>query len=171
MTAKTTYTANFVRSSIVPHTIARLTVQKTTSNRNFADSGTAEKESESNSELCRKKPSVPNTSLPLPNARPNPTAQNATVPIERLTRIFATTAPTFLPREKPTSSMAKPACMRNTMHAATMTQTVSIATFMSVSCCSCSGDIPASFASGPRKKPPRNPGTASLPPSGLRRPL
>src|SRR4029079_1141948 len=129
--ANTTYTGNRVRSSIVPHTIARLTVQNTTSNRNFAETATAENDSDAKSEPCRKKPSRPSTSLPLPNARPKPTAQNAIVPIERLTRIFATTAPTFLPREKPTSSIAKPACIRNTMHAATITQTVSIAIWLS----------------------------------------
>jgi hypothetical protein len=44
----------------------------------------------------------------VPNANANPTAQKATKAIERLTKILATTAPTFLPREKPTSSMAKP---------------------------------------------------------------
>ena len=90
-------------------------MQKTTSNRNFAEIGTPEKDSDAKSELERKKPSRPSTSLPLPKAKPKPTAQKASVPIERLTRIFATTAPTFLPREKPTSSIANPACMRNTM--------------------------------------------------------
>src|SRR3954452_12861911 len=98
-------TANFVRSSIVPHTIARLTVQNTTSNRNFADSGTPENDSDAKSERRRNKQFRPRTSLQLPNASPKPTAQNAIVPIDRLTRIFATTAPTFLPREKPTSRM------------------------------------------------------------------
>jgi len=41
---------------------------------------------------------------------------------------FATTVPTFFMRLKPTSSIAKPACMNITKHAATMTQTVSAAT-------------------------------------------
>ena len=111
-------------------------MQKTTSNRNFAESGTSENDSELNVELCRKNPSVPSTLLPLPNASAKPTAQKASVPIERLTRIFATTAPTFLPREKPTSSIAKPACIRNTMQPATITHTVSMASLSS------SGDIP-----------------------------
>ena len=42
--------------------------------------------------------------------------------MEKLTRILPTTAPTFLPREKPISRKAKPACMNITRHAATMTQ-------------------------------------------------
>src|SRR5256885_2984863 len=41
---------------------------------------------------------------------------------------FATTVPTFFMRLKPTSSIAKPACMNMTKHAATITQTVSAAT-------------------------------------------
>ena len=107
-------------------------MQNTTSNRNLAEIGTLEKDSDAKSEPERKKPSRPSTSLPLPKAKPKPTAQKASVPIERLTRIFATTAPTFLPREKPTSSIANPACMRNTMQAATITHTVSIASCKSV---------------------------------------
>src|SRR6266550_6283423 len=41
---------------------------------------------------------------------------------------FATTVPTFFIRLKPTSSIAKPACMNMTKQAATMTHTVSAAT-------------------------------------------
>src|SRR4051812_45373770 len=43
--------------------------------------------------------------------------------IEKLTRIFATTVPAFLPREKPISRKAKPACMNMTRMPATSTQT------------------------------------------------
>src|SRR3954454_9140615 len=43
--------------------------------------------------------------------------------IEKLTRIFATTVPAFLPREKPISRKAKPACMNITRMPATSTQT------------------------------------------------
>ena len=46
----------------------------------------------------------------------------------RLVTTLATTVPTFFMRLKPTSSIAKPACMNITRHAATMTQTVSAAT-------------------------------------------
>jgi hypothetical protein len=65
--------------------------------------------------------------LPAPKAIANPTAQNNSAAIARLTSILATTLPTFFIREKPTSSIANPACMNNTRTAATMTHTVSIA--------------------------------------------
>src|SRR3954451_8273914 len=42
--------------------------------------------------------------------------------IEKFVRIFATTVPAFLPREKPISRKAKPACMNMTRQAATITQ-------------------------------------------------
>ena len=41
--------------------------------------------------------------------------------IEKFVRIFATTVPAFLPREKPISRNAKPACMNMTSSAATIT--------------------------------------------------
>ncbi len=47
-------------------------MQKTTSNRNFAESGTSENDSELKVELCRKNPSVPSTLLPLPKASAKP---------------------------------------------------------------------------------------------------
>ena len=48
--------------------------------------------------------------------------------IEKLTRIFAITVPAFLPREKPISRKAKPACMNITRMPATSTQTELIPT-------------------------------------------
>ena len=48
--------------------------------------------------------------------------------IEKLTRIFATIVPAFLPREKPISRKAKPACMNITSRPATTTQSVLMAT-------------------------------------------
>ena len=45
----------------------------------------------------------------------------------RLVTTLATTVPTFFMRLKPTSSIAKPACMNITRQAATITQTVSAA--------------------------------------------
>ena len=48
--------------------------------------------------------------------------------IDRLTRIFAIPVPTFLPREKPISSSAKPACMNSTRTAATITHIVLMGT-------------------------------------------
>src|SRR5215208_5503357 len=44
--------------------------------------------------------------------------------IEKLVRIFATTVPAFLPREKPISRKAKPACMNITRQPAMSTHIV-----------------------------------------------
>src|ERR687897_2775648 len=132
-TAKTTYTANLVRSSMVPHTIARETAQKATWKRNLAESGTCVHESPAYTSLtcpagtARNQPSVPKNALPVPKASANPKAQNNRAAIARLTRIFATTLPTFFIRENPTSSIANPACINKTRQAVTITHTVSIA--------------------------------------------
>ena len=56
-----------------------------------------------------------------------PTAQHTIAAIEKFARIFATTVPAFLPREKPISRNAKPACMNITSRAATSTQIALIA--------------------------------------------
>ena len=48
--------------------------------------------------------------------------------IERFVRIFATPVPAFFEREKPISSMAKPACMNSTSTAAKNTSIVLSAT-------------------------------------------
>ncbi len=61
----------------------------------------------------------------------NPTAHHAIAAIEKLVRIFATTVPAFLAREKPISRNAKPACMNMTKHAATITQSELIPTVCS----------------------------------------
>ena len=65
--------------------------------------------------------------LPVPKVMAKPTAQNSRAAMARLTRIFATTLPTFFIREKPTSSIANPACMNSTSTAAMITHIVSIA--------------------------------------------
>ena len=67
-------------------------------------------------------------SLPLPKAKAKPTAQKQIAAIEKLTRIFAITVPAFLPREKPISRKAKPACMNITRMPATSTHTELIPT-------------------------------------------
>src|SRR5829696_5763870 len=132
-TAKTTYTANLVRSSMVPHTMANETAQKATWNRNLAESGTCVHESPAYTSLtcpdgtARNQPSVPTSALPVPKASANPKAQKRSAAIARLTRIFATTLPTFFIRENPTSSIANPACINSTRHAVTITHIVSIA--------------------------------------------
>ena len=56
-----------------------------------------------------------------PNANAKPTAQYRIAAIEKFVRILATTVPAFLPREKPISRNAKPACMNMTRQAATTT--------------------------------------------------
>ena len=57
-----------------------------------------------------------------PKAKAKPTAQYRIAAIEKFVRILATTVPAFLPREKPISRKAKPACMNITKQPATITQ-------------------------------------------------
>ena len=49
--------------------------------------------------------------------------KNATVPIEKSIRFFMMMLMVFLARVKPVSTMAKPACMKNTNAAATRVHT------------------------------------------------
>src|SRR5450759_1501697 len=126
---------NFVRSSMVPQTIASDTAQKTNSKNHFAAAGTvlpalAGRLSCEPGLKVGKKPLPPMKAKmpPAPKATPNPTAQYAIELTLRLVRTLATTVPTFFIRLKPTSSIAKPACMNMTKQAATITQTVSAAT-------------------------------------------
>src|SRR5438874_952789 len=126
---------NFVRSSMVPHTIARDTAQKTNSKNHLPAAGTvlaaiAGRSIDEPGLNVGKKPLPPMkaNAPPAPKATPKPTAQYAIELTLRLVITFATTVPTFFMRLKPTSSIAKPACMNMTKHAATMTQTVSAAT-------------------------------------------
>ena len=72
-------------------------------------------------------PLEPMKSLPVPKANEKPIAQNIRKLIDRLMRIFPITAPAFFMRERPTSSMAKPACMNRTRTAAKNTRRVLIA--------------------------------------------
>src|SRR5256714_4272618 len=126
---------NLVRSSIVPHTIASDTAQKTNSKNHLPAAGTvlaaiAGRSIDEPGLNVGKKPLPPMKAKapPAPNARPNPTPQYAMELTLRLVMTFATTVPTFFMRLKPTSSIAKPACMNMTKQAATITQTVSAAT-------------------------------------------
>src|SRR5918998_3414580 len=132
-TAKITYTANLVRSSIVPQTMASDTAQNATWKRNLAESGTCVQESPPYTSLtwsggtAKNQPCVPISALPVPKASAKPTPQKSSAAMARLIRIFAPTLPTFFIREKPTSSIANPACMNNTRTAARITHIVSIA--------------------------------------------
>ena len=65
---------------------------------------------------------------PGPKANAKPIAQYMIAAIEKLARILATTVPAFLPREKPISRKAKPACMNITKQPATTTHSELIAT-------------------------------------------
>jgi hypothetical protein len=135
--AKTGKTQNLVRSSIVPETIAIDTAQKTNSKNHFAAAGTVEPSSDGVS-MCEpgrnwgRNPVWPMIWPRNPSAKPKamakPQSQYMIDETLRLTSTLATTVPTFFIREKPTSSMAKPACMKSTRTAATMTHTVSAAT-------------------------------------------
>src|SRR5690554_4610923 len=62
-----------------------------------------------------------------PNIMLKPTTQNTREPMEKSITFFIMMLPTFLARVKPDSTMAKPACIKNTSTAASKTQMVSIA--------------------------------------------
>src|SRR3981081_3741293 len=126
---------NFVRSSIVPQTIARETAQNTNSKNHFAAAGAVLAAIAGRARVepglkGGKKPLPPMTAKmpPAPKAKPNPTAQYEMELTLKLVMTLATTVPTFFIRLKPTSSIANPACMNMTKQAATITQTVSAAT-------------------------------------------
>src|SRR6266545_539034 len=101
---------NLARSIIVPDTMASDTAQNTNWNHHLAEAGTVLAAMAGRSSLepglnVGKKPLQPKIVITL-----------------------ATIVPTFFMRLKPTSSMAKPACMNITSTAATMTHTVSAPT-------------------------------------------
>ena len=108
-----------MRSSVVPQTIASETAQKTNwKKKNLAvessrprTAGTASPGSPKRAGRSRV---LPMSFAAPPNANAKPTAQQTSEAIEKFVRIFATTAPAFLPREKPISRKAKPACMNIT---------------------------------------------------------
>src|SRR5829696_5682458 len=115
-----------MRSSVVPHTIARETAQKTNWKNHFDSTVASEKPITVNASAgspkpCRNQPVLPHKSPVPPNASAKPTAQYASAAIEKFIRTFATTVPAFLPREKPISRNANPACMNITSTAATIT--------------------------------------------------
>src|SRR3954447_10732639 len=115
-----------MRSSVVPHTMASETAQKTNWKNHFDSTVASEKPMigkavDGSPKSFRKNPSWPMI-FPDPKAKAKPTAQYMIAAIEKFVRIFATTVPAFLPREKPISRKAKPACMNMTTIAATITQ-------------------------------------------------
>src|ERR1700716_3615707 len=123
---------NFVRSSIVPHTIASETAQNTNSKNHFAAAGAVLAAIAGRSIVepglkVGKKPLPTMTAKmpPAPKAQANHTAQYAIELTLKLVMTLATTVPTFFIRLKPSSSIANPACMNMTKTPVTMTQTVS----------------------------------------------
>ena len=108
-----------MRSSVVPQTIASETAQKTNWKKNFDSIVASERPMIGNAfggspKSRRKNPRVPDDLARAEGegeaARPSSTI----AAIEKFVRIFATTVPAFLPREKPISRNAKPACMNMT---------------------------------------------------------
>src|SRR4051795_6150389 len=134
-----------MRSSVVPHTMASETAQKTNWKNHFAS--TVASDRHMTGKACcgspksrRKKPLVPMMwPSPPPKANAKPTAQYMIPAIEKLVTILAMTVPAFLPREKPISRNAKPACMNMTRQPATITQVELMPTV--------SGSLPAPAAS------------------------
>ncbi len=130
-------TMNLARSIIVPDTMASDTAQNTNWNHHLADAGTvlaaiAGRSSFEPGENVGMKPLNPTTGksqvAAAPNASAKPIAQYAIEATPKFVMTLATMVPTFFMRLKPTSSMAKPACMNITSTAATITQTVSAPT-------------------------------------------
>lgn len=75
-------------------------------------------------------PARPKSDVPIqppllaPNIRPKPMTKNATLPTEKSMRFFMRIFTAFFAREKPVSTMANPACMKNTRNAAIHVQTM-----------------------------------------------
>ena len=136
---------NLMRSIVVPQTIASDTAQKTNwKKKNAALLPSTVPSTRLPEEIVepywKKKPESPASQPAPPNAMAKPQAHHTIEEIEKFVRIFATTAPTFFPREKPSSRNRNPACMNITRQAATITQVVfrSVATTLgsALSCAS-----------------------------------
>ena len=115
-----------MRSSVVPQTIASETAQKTNWKNHFASTVASERPMIGNA-VCgspkslQEEPGVADDVAGSRRRRRSRTAQYTSPAIEKFVRIFATTVPAFLPREKPISRNAKPACMNITSTPATIT--------------------------------------------------
>ena len=73
-----------------------------------------------------KKSKPPNRPFIEPNIMPKPTSQKIGVPRLKSIRFFMMMLPAFFARVKPVSTIAKPACMKNTSAAAISVQPTSI---------------------------------------------
>src|SRR5215217_5798806 len=120
---------NLMRSIVVPQTIASDTAQKTNwKKKNAALLPSTVPSTRLPEEIVepywKKKPESPASQPAPPNAMAKPQAHHTIEEIEKFVRIFATTAPTFFPREKPSSRNRNPACMNITSTPATITHVV-----------------------------------------------
>ena len=62
--------------------------------------------------------------FPSPNIKPKPKSQNSGVPIQKSIMFFMIMLPAFFARVKPVSTIAKPACIKNTSAAPNSTHIV-----------------------------------------------
>ena len=116
---------NWVRSATAPETMVAAVAANITWNTQKVKSENAS----STTAPARKNLLEPNSpAASAPNMMPKPIAQNASVPMEKSIRFFIMMLAAFLARVNPVSSMANPACIRNTSTAAINVHTVSIAT-------------------------------------------
>ena len=126
------YAENLVRSAIAPETMVAAVAQKTVWKISVAQSPPAF--------VNRSRPPM---SLPLPpNMMPKPISQKIGVPRLKSIRFFMMMLPAFLARVKPVSTIAKPACIKNTSAAPSRIQPVFKAVsrtvksiFLTSSCC------------------------------------
>ncbi|MNC14571.1 hypothetical protein D3C75_623550 [compost metagenome] len=112
------YTLSFARSAIPPDTIAKETAAKAIWNKNLTFKVTSENASDSKEAAVEsppyKKPVVPKKPLPLPKPSPKPIAQKQRLAIARVSTVLPATCPAFFIRTEPASSIANPACIKNT---------------------------------------------------------
>ncbi len=124
---------SFARSAKPPQAMASDTAAKASWNRKKREMGMSAakallKESAAFSpEGSKKNPPSPINSLPFPKVSPKPRAQNASVQSPKVSTVFPATWPAFFIRVEPASKRAKPACIKITSMAATMTHVASIA--------------------------------------------
>ena len=102
---------------MAPETMVAAVAQKTSWKKKFAQS-TASKPDVANMPSVGRPIKPPSASSPLMS--PKPSTRNATVPTQKSIRFFMMMLPAFFARVKPVSTMANPACMKNTSTAPTM---------------------------------------------------
>src|SRR3954452_19654520 len=120
---------NLIRSIVVPHTIASDTAQKTNWKKKNAallpsTVPSTRLRGETVEPYWKKKPESPASQPAPPNARANRQAHQTIEEMAKFVRVSATTAPTFFPREKPSSRNRNPACMNITRQPATISPVV-----------------------------------------------